>query len=127
MSPQRHIPRKPHPNGLVNYTATTKTFHEPCLIDLEPDYIINDPKNTRSSLIQILFRWIWSLKPYVTIDAGFPGADIVCAEGSRHYFHDLDKFWAQEGLLSSPKVDLSRLEADCTDGTQRPSLVAQSK
>ena len=92
MSPQRHIPRKPHPNGLVNYTATTKTFHEPCLIDLEPDYIINDPKNPRSSLIQILFRWSWPLKPYVTIDAGFPGADIVCAEGPRHYFHDLDKF-----------------------------------
>jgi len=37
-SPQRYIPRKPHPNGLVTYFAAFKTAHGPYFFDLEPDW-----------------------------------------------------------------------------------------
>lgn len=81
-SPQRYIPRKPHPNGLLCYMAAFKTKFGPYLFDLEPDYVQWDKLDARVALERILQRWKWEKAPHVVADAGFSGesAQIVIAD-----------------------------------------------
>ena len=72
-SPQRFIPRKPHPNGLLSYMAGFKTEHGPYIFDLEPDH---QPQalNARAAMQRIVQRWSWrAIIPHVVVDAGFSG------------------------------------------------------
>jgi len=71
-SPQRYIPRKPHPNGLLSYMAGFKTDHGPYIFDLEPDHNLQ-ALNARAAMQRIVQRWSWDLKPHVVVDAGFSG------------------------------------------------------
>ena len=44
-SPKRYIPRKPHKNGLLVYSAAFKTAQGPYLFDTAPDHVFNQPLN----------------------------------------------------------------------------------
>jgi len=75
-SPQRFIPRKPHPNGLLCFYGGFKTQHGPFMFDLEPDYEINS-LNSRTALQRMMARWEWQQTPHVFVDAGFSGEETL--------------------------------------------------
>lgn len=72
-SPQRYIPRKPHPNGLLGYLACFKTLEgDPYVFDILADTVLNGKMNPRDAMQAFLNRFPWKyLTPHVTIDAGF--------------------------------------------------------
>jgi len=71
--PKRYIPRKPHPNGLLMYTAAFKTAQGPFVFDVEVDHIFNNPLNGRAVLRDMVERWPWPNQFHVVFDAGFSG------------------------------------------------------
>jgi hypothetical protein len=75
-SPQRFIPRKPHPHGLLCFFAAFKTAHGPYVFDLEPDVEVN-PLNSRLALQRIVHRWHWGQTPHAYFDAGFSGEETL--------------------------------------------------
>jgi len=79
-SPQRYVPRKPHPNGLLSYMAGFKTAHGPYLFDLEPDFEIQ-ALNARVAMERIVQRWDWAITPHVIVDAGFSGENPIAIVG----------------------------------------------
>jgi len=72
--PQRFIPRKPHPNGLLTYPAAVKTQKGPYLVDVEIDHRV-DALNPRAALQRLAERWsfCWGNLCHVIFDAGFSG------------------------------------------------------
>ncbi|MCI0549520.1 MAG: hypothetical protein L0287_01050 [Anaerolineae bacterium] len=99
-SPQRYIPRKPHKNGLLNYIASFKTDHGPYLFDLEPDYLANNPVNSRTALLKFLYRWPWTERVHVTIDAGFSDMDVLDVMKDKHMLlHRINQQGAQEACF----------------------------
>lgn len=101
-SPQRYIPRKPHPNGLLTYFAALKLPTGPYLFDLEPDYEIT-ALNPRVAMERIVQRWPWSPRPHVVVDAAFSGQfplQVVKDMGGflTGSFNVAHKRWLFEGL-----------------------------
>ena len=77
--PQRWIPRKPHPTGLLTYLGCFKLASGvPYAFDLVPDLIKTEPVNPRDALASILGCWEWTgIRPHVIADAGFSGKEML--------------------------------------------------
>ena len=118
-SPQRYIPRKPHPNGLLTYYAGFNTCHGPFIFDLEPDYQ-NPSLNARLAVQKMVQRWkCKDVTPHVTLDAGFSGEegieivkDLNCFttasfnKAHKSWLFNLLKLYALNGRCLSVKNDL---------------------
>ena len=76
-SPQVHIPRKPHPNGLLSNSASFMLQNgKPYLFDVQPEVKRGAKCNPRDALTSMLERRHWDyVKPKITIDAGFSGEE----------------------------------------------------
>ena len=108
-SPQRYIPRKPHPNGLLCYYAVFKTRFGPFVFDLEPDFNVN-ALNSRVALIRIMKRWEWEDLPHVIFDAGFSGdaAQVLLEDINVKFtasFNIAHKRWLFEVLKANCKAN----------------------
>lgn len=76
-SPQRFIPRKPHPNGLLTYVEAVKLFNGPFILDIEVDRFKHNKLNPRSALISFTQRWPESYKLHTVVDAAFSEEDVT--------------------------------------------------
>jgi len=78
-SPQRFIPRKPHPNGLLSYMAALKLGGSPYVLFLFADTDAINPLNGREAVLAAveLFKQIYGYYPHITLDAGFSGVELV--------------------------------------------------
>lgn len=74
--PVVYIPRKPHPNGLLNYKLVVKSekTKKPYVLDFQPKFI-----NTTSSeaLEGFINRWSYTTTPHFIVDAGIGTFDIM--------------------------------------------------
>jgi hypothetical protein len=83
--PVQNIPRKPHPNGLLVYQATTwienlakdaKNGKLPFILDFHPHLQVADAA-PHSVIIQFLKNWKLVCKPHVVADSAFGSFDVM--------------------------------------------------
>jgi len=79
-SPQRFMPRMPHPHGLLCYHAAFKMEPGPFIFDLEPDQDVN-ALSSRHSLERIRARWALIVCRHAIFDAGFSGEEALSTLG----------------------------------------------
>jgi len=77
--PQRYIPRKPHPNGLLAYHGGIKMMGLPYIVWILPDcnavWKVN-PRDAAAAMVRD-FSKFYGHSPHVTMDAGFSGTDLI--------------------------------------------------
>jgi hypothetical protein len=119
-SPQRFIPRKPHPNGLLCYMAAFKMITGPYVFDLVPDLTRNAPVNPRDALVQVIDRWPYrDIIPHVVADAGFSSDMVSRLCEMKAYFtlsvNKAHKKWLFDLLFHncSPQSTLAVQRAGC--------------
>lgn len=85
--PLAYIPRKPHPNGLLDYKLACKSAKTglPYVIDFQPyltPYQIDSP---RASMAKLCDRWPYATKPHITADSAFGSVDVINQLGEKGF------------------------------------------
>lgn len=109
-SPGRYIPRKPHSNGLLSYTAAFKTDKGPFVFDISPDWKYNEPLNGRACLRDMVERWAWPDEKHVVFDAGFSG------EQQHHLLNDLGCLFTASVNQAHKRWLVDLLKKHCRQG-----------
>jgi len=131
--PVVYIPRKPHPNGLLNFLFATKSSNTglPYVIDFQPH--LTHPQLTPSEIVRLFVaRWTYSHSPIIVGDSkiiGFKLVNELMEQGIRSTFSCSvnDHSFHMKLLLSNYSVQSHEILISClkgeSDGMSRNHLL----
>ncbi len=75
--PVTYIPRKPHPNGLLNYKLAFKTAQgRPYVVDFEP-YLISVGYSPIDAMAKMIDRWPYQHRLHLICDSAFDNVEVL--------------------------------------------------